>query len=111
MKTRISKIDNQTTVFLVEDGDSGPLVDAFDKFKNGYSIMSDDVPPFAVIDSRLLKEDWCTEDHLLAIEAHELGHIHGQTENEVLAEQTGIDLLLMSNLKKPADILLQRGIV
>ena len=110
MKTKISKIDNKTTVFLVEDNDTGPLVDALDQFKNGYSVITDQLC-FAVIDARLLKEDWCTDDHLLAIEAHELGHIHAKTENEALAEQTGIDLLLMSNLKKPADILLQRGIL
>ena len=114
MKVKTSELDNETVVLLVEEGDDGPVVDRLETQPNGFAIMSQDVGfpiSMAVVDTRRLNEDWFTENHLLAIEAHELGHIRMNSSDEVEAEKEGIRLLQKNNLHEAADILVSRGIV
>ncbi len=112
MKVRTSKLDNETIVIEVEDGDEGHVVDMLDIRENGYAIFGEGAPvPMAVVDGRLLKEEWFTNNHLLAIEAHELGHIRMKSEEEPVAELEGIRLLEAGNHWEAANLLYERGIV
>ena len=114
MKIKTSSLDNKTTVLVVEPGDVGPVVERLEIQPNGYAIMGEDTGfpiSMAVVDSRRLKEDWFTEDHLLAIEAHELGHIRMNSSKEHVAELEGIRLLEANGHTEAAEILYARGIV
>ncbi len=112
MKVEVSSLDNETIVIQIEHGDTGEIVDYMDQNKNGFAIMGEAVDiPMAVIDGRLLSEDWFTRDHLLAIEAHELGHIRTGSADEVTAELEGIRLLEANDRVTAATILKERGVV
>lgn len=113
MNIRTSLLDNETFVVEVQEGDSGPLVDYLNVQENGYAIFGEGVEvPIAVVDGRLVKKhDWFTKDHLLAVEAHELGHIRMMSSQEQVAETEGIRLLRKSGYKKAAELLVERGIV
>jgi len=112
MKMRISELDGETLVLELEVGDTGPVVDMMDSRENGFAIFGEAVPvPMAVIDGRLLAEPWFTQDHLMAIEAHELGHIRELSEEEPVAEREGIRLLTAAGHSSAAEILIERGIV
>lgn len=112
MKVRTSDLDNETIVFEVEPNDEGPLVERLKEQPNGFAIMGESLPfSAAVVDGRLMTEEWFTIDHLLAIEAHELGHIRMNSDEELVAEKEGIRLLELSGHDKAAALLYERGIV
>lgn len=114
MKFRTSKLDNETLVIEVEEGDVGAIVDRLEIQPNGFAIMRQEAGfpvSIAVVDSRRLKEDWFTENHLLAIEAHELGHIRMNSHKEEVAELEGVRLLEASGHCKAAELLYARGII
>ena len=112
MKVRTSVLDNETVVFEIEVGDEGPLVDRLNDYPNGFAIMGKSIPfPAAVVDGRNLLEEWFTQDHLLAVEAHELGHIRMNSDEEFVAEMEGIRLLEKSGHEIAAQLLYDRGIV
>ncbi len=111
MKIRTSDLDNETIVIEVEKGDTGDVVEMLDSKENGFAIFGEGVDiPMAVVDGRLFIHDWFTADHLIAIEAHELGHIRMQTIDESTAEKEGIRLLKLNNLDDAAELLISRGI-
>ena len=111
MNIKTSELDNKTLVFEIEPGDTGPMVDRLDIEPNGFAIMGKGVPfSVAVVDTRSLSEEWFTKDHLLAIEAHELGHIRMNSSDEPVAEREGIRLLQASGYHAAANILIERGI-
>ena len=111
MDIRTSTLDGETLVIVIEPGDTGDMVKVMDTHGNGFAIMGEEVDkPFAVIDGRLLEESWCTPDHILAIEAHELGHIRTGSEDEPTAEREGIRLLDTTGHTGAANILRERGI-
>ena len=112
MKVRKSLLDNKTLVFEVEHGDVGPIVDRLNIQPNGFAIMGEAIPvPIAVVDGRQMDEEWFTHDHLLAIEAHELGHIRMDSDDEPTAELEGIRLLEEAGFAAAAQLLYERGIV
>ena len=112
MDLKLSELDGQPLVAVIEPGDEGPLVDLMNERKNGFSIWGEDIEvPIAVVDGRMLSEDWCTNDHLKAIEAHELGHLRLRTQNEVDAEREGMRLLKEAGLVSALRLLEDRGIV
>ena len=112
MQIGISTLDRETVVIYVESGDTGPMVDLLEKHGHGYSIWGDAIEhPIAVIDRRLLNKPGYTEDHMLAIEAHELGHIHKKTDDEPTAELTGILLLEGLGQEGAARLLRKRGVI
>ena len=111
MKIRTSNLDESTIVLELESGDDGPLVNMMDERENGFALFGDAVAiPMAVIDGRLMSESWFTTDHLLAIEAHEIGHIRMMSDEEPVAEREGIRLLIASGHSEAAEILKDRGI-
>jgi hypothetical protein len=112
MKVRTSKLDGETTVIEVEDGDEGEVVDMLHMRENGFAIFGEAVPiPMAVVDGRLFREEWFTSNHFLAIEAHELGHIRMKSNEEDVAEREGIRLLQEAGYSDAANLLIERGIV
>ncbi len=112
MNIKISELDGKTLVLEVEEGDTGPIVEMLNTQENGYAIMGPKVEvPMAVVDTRILKEDWVSSDHLLAIEAHELGHIRMNSPEEPIAETEGIRLLKASGYLRASQLLEDRGIV
>ena len=112
MRMSFSQLDNQTPVVYVECGDTGIHVDALKSRGLGFAVFGPDVDiPFAVVDCRILKQEGYTEDHILAIEAHELGHIHEQSDREPVAERAGIALLEAAGEEAAAQLLRERGII
>lgn len=112
MNVKTSELDNVTIVIEVEDGDEGPIVEMLNVRENGFAVFGEGVDvPMAVVDSRLFKHDWFTSAHLLAIEAHELGHIRMQSEEESVAEREGVRLLQSAGYNEAANILLERGVL
>tara|TARA_Y100000592_G_scaffold100471_1_gene180679 strand:+ start:1461 stop:1802 length:342 start_codon:yes stop_codon:yes gene_type:complete len=104
--------DNKTLVLHVEHGDVGSTVDLLDTRGHGFAVFGPDVEvPFAVVDYRLIDTHGYTDDHMLAIEAHELGHIHTQSTDEATAERAGIALLEAAGEKAAAQLLRERGII
>jgi Zn-dependent protease with chaperone function len=46
-----------------------------------------------VIDGEWLKEDWVTDEHVQIVYAHEVGHIHNDSSNEIEADMTGLEIV------------------
>ena len=110
MRIRKSVFDSEVIVFEIEDGDEGELVDFADERGMGFAILGEDVPlPIIVVDSRILSQGY-TYAHVLAIEAHEVGHIHKGVE-ERDAELRAIELLKEHCFDESVKILQERGIV
>lgn len=108
---RVSEIDGDTLVLEIQDGDTGTVVDLLDARGHGYAMYGEDVAlPVAVVDGRLRTEKWCTADHLLAIEAHEIGHISMNSIDESVAEWAGIHLLESKGYNEAAQLLRERGV-
>jgi hypothetical protein len=112
LKIRISELDNKTIIVEIEDHDDGPVVDALETRGHGYAVYGEDIGiPMMVVDGRLLREPWFTQDHMWAIEAHELGHIMTNSEDESTAEREGIKILQIAGLHSAAELLVERGII
>lgn len=112
MNIRHSVLDETVLVFEVEDGDTGEMVELLKKTGYGCALWGEGVDePIIVIDTRIAKEDWCTKNHLLAIEAHELGHIKKESKVESVAELAGIELLNEKEYYSAAKILINRGVI
>lgn len=112
MNIRQSVLDETVLVFEVEDGDTGEMVELLKKTGYGCALWGEGVDePIIVIDTRIAKEDWCTKNHLLAIEAHELGHIKKESKVESVAELAGIELLNEKEYYSAAKILINRGVI
>ena len=112
MILRRSILDSSTTVIEIEDGDEGPAVEMLNGRGHGFAIFGEDVPlSMAVIDGRIRGQDWATENHVLAVEAHELGHILERSNDESTAELKGIELLESAGYFESAKLLKGRGII
>ncbi len=90
MRVHPSQLDHEVTVIEVEDGDGGPLVDLLATRGLGFAMLGV-VPKTVVIDRRILGRGR-TQHHLLAIEAHEIGH-HRVGTDEREADLEGIRIL------------------
>jgi hypothetical protein len=110
MNFRMSEMAKGVLVVEVEDRDKGTVVDRLSAQNHGYAIRGIEYP-VAVIDRRLEKQKWCTPDHLLAIEAHELGHILADTDDEPTAEAKAIEILEAHGHTAAAAILRDRGVL
>lgn len=112
MKIRTSELDGKTIVVEVEVGDEGPVVDALAERGHGYAIFGEHVQiPMAVIDGRLRTQPGFTDNHLLAVEAHEIGHISTNSCDEPTAEHAAIALLEANQRFHAAQLLRERGVV
>ena len=85
-------LDPSVGLILVEPGQ----IDGLDFRKtHALAVYGEDVEqPLILLDATVLQEPWFTDDHLLVVLAHELGHIHSASESEDLADLVGMMLLL-----------------
>ena len=110
MQVRVSSLDPRVIVFEAEVGDPEAMLARLTDNNRGYCIRGLD-QLFAVIDGRLREQSWCTPDHLLAIEAHECGHLLADTDDEPTAEREAIRLLEAAGHMGAAALLRERGIL
>jgi hypothetical protein len=110
MQFRKSSLAPGVLVVEVEPGDSGVVVERLSSTNHGYCIRGIS-QPVAVIDTRLRSQGWCTPDHMLAIEAHECGHLLADTDDEPTAEREAIRLLEAAGHTAAAQILRERGVL
>ena len=91
MNVRRSKFDPRIIVCeVLDDNCPQTMLEGLDKRGLGFAIWGESIEtPVVVIDNR----SDMSEDHLLAIEAHEVGHILTCSEDEEDAELFGIALL------------------
>ena len=110
MNFRSSELAPSVLIVEVEQGDTGPVAARLTDKNHGYCIRGTS-QPVAVIDGRLRKKRWCTPDHMLAIEAHECGHLLADTDDEPTAEREAIRLLEAAGHTAAAQILRERGVL
>lgn len=87
-------MNEEVTVIIVEKDDKeyNKARMVFDSGTIAFTTLGSEVKTM-VIDGEVMKEDWFSDDHLLVIMAHELGHIQSNSEDELTADQTGFDIL------------------
>lgn len=107
MKFRMSDMASNVLVVEVEDRDEGTVVERLSDQNHGYAIRGTECP-VAVIDGRIASQGWCTPDHLLAIEAHEISHIVNDTDDEEAADKGAINILENLGYLGAANILRER---
>ena len=106
MQIRPSALDATVTVIEVESGDEGPMVDMLETRGHGYAILGVE-PKTVVIDRRILRRGR-TQHHLLAIEAHEISHVHFPDADEKETDRAAIRLLSDNKMFMAARILRNR---
>jgi hypothetical protein len=112
LKIRTSELDGKTIVIEIEKDDEGPVVKMLATRGHGYAVFGPDIiVPMAVIDGRIREELWCTENHMLAVEAHEIGHISTNSTDEPTAERAAISLLEANKFFPAAQLLKERGVI
>jgi hypothetical protein len=85
-------LDPQVLVLVVEPQ---PGLDRRFARSHAFSVYGNQVAgPFIVIDARVTRESWFTEDHLLVLIAHELAHILRCSADELQADLLALRLLL-----------------
>jgi hypothetical protein len=90
MQVRSSELDPSVTVIEIETGDEGQLVEMLETRGHGFALLGLE-PKTVVIDRRILDRGR-TRHHLLAVEAHEIGH-HNKGTDEREADLEGIRIL------------------
>ena len=103
METYNCPLDESVTVIEIEADD-----DFHAKFGWACTILGE-TQPVIVVDCLIREEEWFTEDHLLAIFAHELGHIQLQSEDEFKADERGMEILWEATHWEAFDLLLARA--
>lgn len=105
MQVRQSELDQTVTVIEVETGDAGPMVDLLETRGHGFTVLGIG-QRMVVVDGRL-RSQGRTSHHLLAVEAHEIGHLQtGDDERE--ADLAGIRLLTAARKPMAARLLKAR---
>ena len=105
MQVRQSELDQTVTVIEVETGDVGPMVDLLETRGHGFTVLGIE-QRMVVVDGRLRAR--LSRHHLLAIEAHEISHIHFPDADETETDRAAIRLLLNNKLFMAARILRNR---
>lgn len=106
MRVHPSQLDHEVTVIEVEDGDDGALVALLATRGLGFALLGVE-PKTVVIDRRILGRGR-TQHHLLAIEAHEISHIHFPDADETETDRAAIRLLSNNKMFMAARILRNR---
>lgn len=106
MRVHPSQLDSAVTVIEIETGDEGPMVDMLKTRGHGYAILGIE-PKTVVIDRRIL-EQGLTRNHLLAVEAHEISHVHFPDADETETDRAAIRLLTNNKMFMAARILRNR---
>ena len=109
MKVRLSRWHEDVVVCEVVDNTAPPhLLEALKHKGLGCALWGDHIEtPIIVIDNR----GGLTHNQLLAVEAHELGHIMTNSVKESDAEVFAIALLRANGRLRAAQLLIERGVV
>jgi len=94
MKSYPCPLDEEVTVIEVEktDPEYAQCEEVFKTKGHAFTMIGSDVKAM-IIDAEWLKESWVGEDHVRVVHAHELGHLHTQSDVELEADQAGFDLI------------------
>ena len=100
MKIFDCPLDETVSVVIVDPSDYeykkvNPI---FQKKGHAFTLLNTD-QRMIVIDGEVVSESWFEEEHLNVIMAHELGHLHMNTEDEVEADFYGLEQLHKHNLR------------
>ena len=105
---RLSRFDHGILCIEATDETSSTILDRLDQKGHGMALFGEDVEvPIVVVDHR----QGLTPDQLLAVEAHEVGHVLSGSTDEPTAELHGIAILRLAGHHAAAELLLNRGIV
>ena len=105
---RLSRFDHGILCIEATEETSPTILNRLDEKGLGMAIFGDDVEmPIIVVDHR----QGLTPDQLLAVEAHEVGHVLSGSNDEPTAELHGIAILRLAGHHAAAELLLNRGIV
>ena len=94
MKVSKSKIDDSWMIFVVEssDGNYEMHEKLFNEFGIAYAVLDNKM---IIVDGKKFEEEKLTQNHLLAIEAHEIGHF--------LSDHKGLINKSLEEMEKEAD--------
>lgn len=105
---RLSRFDHSILCIEATEETSPTILSRLDRKGLGMAIFGDDVEmPIIVVDHR----KGLTADHLLAVEAHEVGHVISCSTDEPTAELHAIAILRLAGHHSAADLLVNRGII
>ena len=108
MNIRKSRFDNRIVCIEATEATSDIILERLDDKGLGFAVFGEGVvQPMIVIDHRAE----LTPDELLAVEAHEVGHVVSGSSDEATAELYGIAILRLSGHHDAAELLLNRGII
>lgn len=108
MEIRQSIFDPDLPVFIAREDSPLPILMRLDVYGLGFAVWGEVVEtPFIVIDGR---QD-LSRDELLAVEAHEVGHIMTGSRCERTAELFAAGLLKARGERLALELLLDRGLV
>jgi len=110
MRTWYHELDPEIPIHEFEEGDE-VIPDRLGPHNLAFAVYGAGTPAMIFIDGRIRSEEWFTEDHLNAIVAHELGHIHSTSIDEIVAETHGMKLLADAGLDDAWQLLATRGVV
>ena len=108
MNVRLSRFDH--SILCIEATSETPkkILDRLDKRGLGFALFGEGLEtPMIVIDHR----QGLNSNELLAVEAHEVGHIVSGSTDEATAELVGIAMLRLTGHHGAAELLLNRGII
>ena len=105
---RLCRFDHSILCIEATEETSPTILNRLNEKGHGMAIFGDDVEmPIIVVDHRL----GLTPDQLLAVEAHEVGHVISCSNDEPTAELHGIAILRLAGHHAAADLLVNRGII
>lgn len=102
------ELDDRLTVAIVfPENDSYKTLESSFAESHGFLLHDENL---IVVDGKILQEDWFTSDHLLVIQAHELGHYNlehirsGTRSEEMDADVVGYRILSSLNCESAASL-------
>jgi len=105
---RLSRFDHGILCVEATDETEPEILNRLDRTGLGLAIFGEGVEmPIIVVDHR----QGLTSDQLLAVEAHEVGHVLSGSTDEPTAELHGIAILRLAGHHAAADLLVNRGII
>lgn len=108
MKVRTSRFDPGILCIEATEETDSTILERLNRKGLGMAIFGEGVEmPIIVIDHR----QGLTPDQLLAVEAHEVGHVLSGSKDEPTAELHGIAILRLAGHHAAADLLVNRGII
>ena len=103
---RLSRFDHGILCIEATEETSPTVLERLNE--KGMAIFGEGVEmPIIVVDHR----QGLTPDQLLAVEAHEVGHVLSGSNDEPTAELHGIAILRLAGHHAAAELLLNRGII